>query len=207
MGVAVKAIRIVRGRAAPLMRSNVDTDQIIPKRFLKRVERSGYGEMLFRDWAFDEEDRPRPDFVLNRPEYAGAVILVTGPNFGSGSSREHAPWALQDWGFDAVVAPSFADIFRQNSHKNGLLPVVLAEDAVERIAAAVTADPGAEVVIDLEAQTVHAPGVSASFEIDSFVRNALLEGIDDIDRTLEWDGAIAAYERERPSYLPKAPTR
>ncbi len=193
--------RIV-GTMAPLPRANVDTDQIIPKQFLKRIERTGFGPFLFYDWARDAEGEPDPAFVLNRPEYAGASVLVTGPNFGSGSSREHAPWAIQDAGFRAVVAPSFADIFRNNCHKNGLLPVVLGEDEVAALLALAEADPAARVEIDLESQTVAAPGVAASFPIDPAVRHRLLHGLDDIAITLEHGGAIAAYEESRPAFKP-----
>jgi 3-isopropylmalate/(R)-2-methylmalate dehydratase small subunit len=207
MGVVMDAVRTVRGRAVPLMQANIDTDQIVPHRFLKRVERSGFGEVLFHDWAHDDRGRPDPDFALNRPEYRGAAILISGPNFGSGSSREHAAWAIQDSGFRAVIAPSFADIFRQNSHKIGLLPVPLDAEVVDRLAAAATGDPAVEITIDVEAQTVSGPGIKGSFDIDPFTKQAFLEGIDDIDRTLEREVTIAAHERVRPSHLPTVPTR
>jgi 3-isopropylmalate/(R)-2-methylmalate dehydratase small subunit len=188
----------VTGRAVPLDRADVDTDQIIPASWLKRIERTGFGEGLFSAWRND------PGFVLNKPEYAGAKVLVAGPNFGSGSSREHAAWALQDYGFAAVISPRFADIFRGNSLKIGLLPVELPPDTVEKLMSAVTADPTVEVTVDLESRTVSAAaaGVEASFEIDDFTRYRLLNGLDDIGLTLQHDDAIAAFEAGRPGYLP-----
>ena len=184
------------GRAVPLDRADVDTDQIIPAEYLKRVERTGFGPFLFDSWRTD------PDFVLNRPEHQGATILVTGPNFGSGSSREHAVWALEDHGFRAVVAPSFADIFRNNCTKVGLLPVALPEPIVRTLLDAVTADPATEITIDLRERTVTAPGVREPFEIDDFTRWRLLEGLDDIGLTLRHEDAIAEFERTRPPHLP-----
>jgi 3-isopropylmalate/(R)-2-methylmalate dehydratase small subunit len=197
----MEPVRTISGRAAPLARANVDTDQIIPKQFLKRVERSGFGEFLFYDWARDAEGEMDPDFVLNRPEYGDAVVLVTGPNFGSGSSREHAPWSLEDWGFRAIVAPSFADIFSTNCTKIGLLPVVLLADEVERLTA-IAMDPRNEVTIDLASQTVTADGFHAVFEIDPFVKHCLLEGLDDIALTLVHGDDIDTFERDRPRYKP-----
>jgi 3-isopropylmalate/(R)-2-methylmalate dehydratase small subunit len=179
------------GRVAALDRANVDTDQIIPKQFLKRIERSGFGEFLFFDWRKD------PDFELNRPEFQDAPILVAGRNFGSGSSREHAPWALHDYGFRAIIAPSFADIFRSNSGKNGLMLVTLSEEDVRELLDAAPA----EATVDLETQTVTLPsGREVSFEVDPDLRNRLLHGLDDISLTLQREGEIAAYEsgRERP---------
>jgi 3-isopropylmalate/(R)-2-methylmalate dehydratase small subunit len=194
----------VTGRAVPLDRADVDTDQIIPASWLKRIERTGFGEGLFSAWRSD------PGFVLNRAEYEGARVLVAGPNFGSGSSREHAAWALQDYGFAAVISPRFADIFRGNSLKIGLLPVELPAETVERLMAAVTADPTVEVTVDLDSRTVSAPaaGVEAGFEIDDFTRYRLMHGLDDIGLTLQHDERIAAFEARRPAYLPsvgKAP--
>jgi 3-isopropylmalate/(R)-2-methylmalate dehydratase small subunit len=186
---------------APLPRANVDTDQIIPKQFLKRVERTGFGPFLFYDWALDEEGEPRPDFVLNRDEYADAVVLVSGPNFGSGSSREHAPWALEDRGFEAVIAPSFADIFRSNCHKIGLLPVVLTETEVAELTR-IAGDPENEVVIDLETHTVAAGDFKASFEIDPFVEYCLRNGLDHIALSLQHAEAIDSFEATRPSFKP-----
>jgi len=184
------------GRAMPLDRADVDTDQIIPAEYLKRVERTGFGPFLFDSWRKD------PDFVLNRPEYRGASVLVTGPNFGSGSSREHAVWALEDHGFRAILAPSFADIFRNNCTKVGLLPVALPEAAVRTLLDAVGADPTVEVTVDLRAKTVTAPGVAEAFEIDDFTRWRLLEGLDDIGLTLRHEALISEFERGRPDRLP-----
>ncbi len=194
----MEPVRQVTGRAVPLDRADVDTDQIIPAAWLKRIERTGFGEGLFSAWRAD------PGFVLNRPEYSGARVLVAGPNFGSGSSREHAAWALQDYGFAAVISPRFADIFRGNSLKIGLLPVELPAETVEKLMAAVGADPAIEVTVDLESRTVSAPaaGVEASFEIDDFTRYRLMNGLDDIGLTLQHDQDIAAFEVDRPGYLP-----
>jgi 3-isopropylmalate/(R)-2-methylmalate dehydratase small subunit len=188
----------VTGRAVPLERADVDTDQIIPASWLKRIERTGFGEGLFSAWRAD------PGFVLNRAEYDGAKVLVAGPNFGSGSSREHAAWALQDYGFAAVISPRFADIFRGNSLKIGLLPVELPAATVDKLMAAVTTDPAVEVTIDLETRTVSAPGagVEAKFEIDDFTRYRLMNGLDDIGLTLQHEDRITAFETSRPEYLP-----
>jgi 3-isopropylmalate/(R)-2-methylmalate dehydratase small subunit len=180
----------------PLDRADVDTDQIIPAEYLKRIERTGFGPFLFDEWRKD------PAFVLNRPEHAGATILVTGPNFGSGSSREHAVWALEDHGFRAILAPSFADIFRNNCTKVGLLPVELPEAAVRTLLDAVAADPTVEIEVDLLARRVTAPGVDEAFEIDDFTRMRLVEGLDDIGLTLRHQAEIAAYERGRTARLP-----
>jgi 3-isopropylmalate/(R)-2-methylmalate dehydratase small subunit len=194
----MEPVRQVTGRAVPLDRADVDTDQIIPASWLKRIERTGFGEGLFSAWRAD------PGFVLNRPEYDGAQVLVAGPNFGSGSSREHAAWALQDYGFAAVISPRFADIFRGNSLKIGLLPVELPADTVEKLMAAVVADPTVEVTVDLESRTVSAPaaGVEATFEIDDFTRYRLMNGLDDIGLTLQQSDEITAFEARRPGYLP-----
>lgn len=199
----MQPVTTITGRMVALPGANIDTDQIVPQRFLKRVERSGFGEVLFFDWAHRPDGEPDLDFVLNRPEHRGATVLVTGPNFGSGSSREHAAWAIQDFGFRAVVAASFADIFRANCHKVGVLPVVLTGDQVARLMEAIAADPATEVTIDLAAQTVTAPDLRAMFDIDPFVKEALREGLDDIDRTLKRETSIAAHERARPAYLPR----
>ncbi|MDH5615544.1 MAG: 3-isopropylmalate dehydratase small subunit [Acidimicrobiia bacterium] len=194
----MKPVTIIQRTLAPLPRSNVDTDQIMPKEHLKRVERSGYGKFLFDDWRRNE-----PDFVLERPEYANAGILVTGPNFGSGSSREHAPWGLQDWGFEAVVAPSFADIFFNNCTKIGLLPVILGEKDVRWLTELAEADPAAEVIVDLTTQNVsHGAEFSAGFEIDEFTRYRLLNGLDDIGLSLQRRAEISAFEARRPAHLP-----
>lgn len=197
----MEPVRTITGTAVPLPRANVDTDQIIPKQFLKRVERSGFGEYLFYDWARDAEGELDPDFVLNDPERRDAVVLVAGPNFGSGSSREHAPWSLEDWGFRAIIAPSFADIFSTNCTKIGLLPVVLTADEVDRLTA-IVADPHATVTVDLEAQTVTAVGFSATFAIDPFTKHCLLNGLDHIALTLRHGEDIDAFEGRREPYKP-----
>jgi 3-isopropylmalate/(R)-2-methylmalate dehydratase small subunit len=194
----MEPVRRIEGTAVLLDRSDVDTDQIVPARFLKRIERSGFGEFLFAEWRQD------PDFVLNDPRYAGATILLTGANFGSGSSREHAPWALQDHGFRAVIAPSFADIFRNNCCKIGLLPVELPAESVRALMDAVLDDPATSIAVDLEALTVTAPSVQETFAFDDFRRWCLLEGYDDIDLTLRHVDRIAAFEARRPSWLPTA---
>ena len=192
----MEAFRRVTGVLAPLDRANVDTDQIIPKQFLKRIERTGYGSYLFYDW------RQGGDFILDRPAYHGAPVLVTGANFGCGSSREHAPWAILEAGYRAVIAPSFADIFKSNCFRSGLLPVELPQSDVERLIALALRDPGAEVSVDLERQTVASDGVAASFVIDPFYRDCLLNGWDEIAFTLKREAEIAAYEAGRPAWLP-----
>lgn len=197
----MEPIDIISGRASPLPRANVDTDQIIPKQFLKRVERSGFGEFLFYDWAADHEGEPDPEFVLNKPAYQNAVVLIAGPNFGSGSSREHAPWSLQDWGFDAIIAPSFADIFHTNCTKIGLLPIVLASDEIVALTEIAT-DPTNEISIDLMDQTVRASGFNATFEIDAFTKHSLLNGLDGIDLTLDHVEKIGRFEGRRPAHKP-----
>jgi len=192
----MEPIRRITGRALPLARSDVDTDQIVPAEHLKRIERTGFGAFLFASWRRD------PGFVLNRPECQGAIILIAGANFGCGSSREHAVWALEDAGFRAVIAPSVADIFRTNCHKTGLVPVELPSEVVQRLIDATTADPATEITVDLEAQTVTGGGVEACFEIDPFTKGRLLEGLDDIALTLRHEQAIAGYESRRPSRMP-----
>ena len=192
------AVKRVEGRMAPLDLADVDTDQIIPKQFLKRIERTGYGPFLFYDW------RARGDFVLDRPEHAGASVLVAGANFGCGSSREHAPWALRDFGFQAIIAPSFADIFRANCYKTGLLAVTLPDSQVRQLIDLAEEDPGATVTVDLERQTVHGDGFSYRFEIDAFARQMLLGGLDEISLVERHDADIAAYEKRRSGWLPTA---
>ena len=186
------------GRAVPLRRSNVDTDQIIPASYLKRVSRAGFGEGLFAAWRED------PSFVLNQPQYDGATILVAGHDFGTGSSREHAVWALTDYGFRAVIAPRFGDIFRSNSTKAGLLPVALPEATVSALQDAIEADPATEVVVDLDNRLVlaEAAGIKAAFEIDDYTRWRLMGGLDDIGLTLRHVDDITAFEHSRPSWLP-----
>ena len=187
------------GVVAPLKRVNVDTDQIIPKQFLKRIERTGFGQFLFFDWRLLPDGSPNPDFILNHAGYQGASILVAGRNFGSGSSREHAPWALLDYGFRCIIAPSFADIFYSNCFQNGVLPVVLPEETVEELTSRALAKPGYELTVDLESQTVsdQAGDVQASFEIESFRRYCMLNGLDDLGLTLEHEDEIAAFEESR----------
>ena len=190
-----------QGRMVPLDRGNVDTDQIIPKQFLKRIERSGFGPFLFYDWR-----RNDPEFILDQPQYQGASVLLAGPNFGCGSSREHAPWSIQDAGFRVVIAPSFADIFRSNCLKIGLLPVELPEASVHRLMEVAREDPTAAVTVDLESQTVEAAEYREPFEIDPFAKECLLNGWDDVALTLRHQDAITAYESHRPTWLPKVPS-
>ena len=183
------------GLAAPLNRLNVDTDQIIPKQFLKRIERTGFGQFLFYDWRFRDNGDANPDFVLNDLRYQEASILVAGANFGCGSSREHAPWALQQYGFKAVIAPSFADIFRNNCYKNGLLPIALPDDVTADLMEQIEAQEGYRLMVDLEAQQVIQPdGTSHAFEIGDFEKHCLLNGLDEIGWTLQFDERISAYE-------------
>ncbi len=193
-------VRTVVGRAVPLPRSDVDTDQIIPSDWLKRVERTGFGAGLFGEWRSD------PDFVLNRSEFDGATILLTGSNFGTGSSREHAVWALQDYGFRAVVSPRFADIFRTNCTKTGLLPVQVDAATGEALLRAVEADPTVEIAIDVESRTLRCPaaGVDVAFPLDDFTRWRFLEGLDDIGLTLQHADDIAKFEQRRSDLLPVA---
>ena len=187
-------------RLVPLLADNVDTDQIIPARFLKVTDKAGLGEGLFADWRYDADGRPRPGFVLNRPEMAGRQVLLAGDNFGAGSSREHAPWALRAFGFRAVLATSFADIFRANALKNGLLPVELPADVHAGLVAAVEADPDAEVTVDLEAETLTLPGGRrVGFTVDPFARRMLLEGTDELGYLLGHAEAVAAYENAHPA--------
>ncbi len=193
----MEPVKRVSGKALPLGYSDVDTDQIVPSDALKRIERTGFGQFLFMEWRED------PDFVMNRPEHEGAVILLAGENFGSGSSREHAPWALQDYGFGAIIAPSFADIFKNNCAKIGLLAVELPEEAVKKLLAAVRRDPEAGITVDLEERAVTGPGVQTTFEMDDFTRHRLLNGLDDIGLTLTHEADLEAFERSRLSYLPK----
>jgi 3-isopropylmalate/(R)-2-methylmalate dehydratase small subunit len=185
------------GNGVPLRRSNVDTDQIIPAHWLKKVTRDGFEDGLFEAWRKD------PEFVLNQQRYQGASVLVAGPDFGTGSSREHAVWALQNFGFKAVISSRFADIFRGNSLKNGLLTVVLPQETVEKLQTLLESDPTAEVTVDLVARKVTAEGVSADFELDENARWRLLEGLDDISLTLREESSIVEYEANRPSFKPR----
>ncbi len=193
----MKAVRIISGTAVPLKRSDVDTDQIIPAEWLKRVERTGFEAGLFSTWRDDRS------FVLNDERYAGATMLVAGPSFGVGSSREHAVWAIQQWGFDAVIAPSFSDIFRNNCTKNGLVPVVVPLEIVEKLWAAIEADPTTEITVDMERLTIEAPaaGISASFPMDAATQHRFLHGLDDIGITLNHADAITEFEKRRPAWL------
>jgi 3-isopropylmalate/(R)-2-methylmalate dehydratase small subunit len=203
----MQAFQLHTGRVAPLDRANVDTDQIIPKQFLKRIERSGYGQFLFYDWRYLADGKPDPSFILNHPRYAGASVLVAGRNFGCGSSREHAPWALQDYGFRAIIAPSFADIFATNCTKNGLLPVVLRDTEVAKLLLNTTQFEGYFVTVDLERREVRdQSGFLAHFEIDDFKRKFLLEGLDDIGLTLQHEPDVTAYERRRKTFATPAST-
>jgi 3-isopropylmalate/(R)-2-methylmalate dehydratase small subunit len=194
----MQAVRIVTGTAVPLDRSDVDTDQIIPSDWLKRVERTGFGVGLFSEWRDDR------DFVLNQPEYTGASILVAGPNFGTGSSREHAVWAIMDYGFEAVISPRFGDIFRNNSTKNGLVPVQVDAEVGDALMRAVEADPTLEITVDVERRVVSAPavGIEAPFPLDDATQERFLEGLDDIGITLRHVGDIDAYESTRPAWTP-----
>ncbi|BCM94355.1 3-isopropylmalate dehydratase small subunit 1 [Abditibacteriota bacterium] len=192
---------ILTGIAAPLDRANVDTDQIIPKQFLKRIERTGFGEFLFFDWRYREDGKtPDPDFVLNDPRLQGAQILVAARNFGSGSSREHAPWALDQYGFKCIIAPSFADIFYNNCFQNGVLPVVLSEESVAILLELLAKNLGMELTVDLEAQTVRGAGFEASFDVDSFRKHRMLLGLDDIGMTMQHESDISEFEAKRPQW-------
>ena len=208
----MQAFKVLEGIVAPLDRPNVDTDAIIPKQFLKSIKRSGFGPNLFDEWRYldrgepgmDNSNRPlNPDFVLNQARYQGASVLLGRDNFGCGSSREHAPWALEDYGFRAVIAPSFADIFFNNCFKNGILPVVLASDVVQRLFEEVETAPGYKLIVDLEQQTITTPsGDKITFEVDAFRRHCLLEGLDDIGLTLQHVDDIKAYETRRAQQAP-----
>lgn len=191
------------GLAAPLDSANVDTDAIIPKQFLQKVNRIGFGKHLFHDWRFldDAGQQPNPEFVLNQPRFEGASILLARENFGCGSSREHAPWALADYGFKAMIAPSFADIFYGNAINNGMVPVRLKEEEVDALFQLVAAHPGQTITVDLEACQVRAGNLSFDFEIDPFRRHCLLNGLDSIGLTLQHDDAIKAYEAGQPAWL------
>jgi 3-isopropylmalate/(R)-2-methylmalate dehydratase small subunit len=201
----MQAFQVHTGKLAPLNRANVDTDQIIPKQFLKRIERSGYGQFLFYDWRYQADGKTNPEFVLNQPRYAGASILLAGKNFGCGSSREHAPWALLDYGFRAVIAPSFADIFANNCIKNGLLPVVLEDATVLELLEKMARVEVYPVTVDLVKREVRDDsGFVARFEIDDFKRKFLLEGLDDIGLTLKHESSITAHETRRRAFAAPA---
>jgi 3-isopropylmalate/(R)-2-methylmalate dehydratase small subunit len=191
----MKAFKKHTGLVVPLDRANIDTDQIIPKQFLKRIERTGFGQFLFNDWRYLPDGQPNPSFVLNEPRYEGASILVTGKNFGCGSSREHAPWALNEFGFRAIIAPSFADIFANNCFKNGMLPIALTPAQTEEIMSRAQQHEGYELTVDLERQTIEdSRGLSILFVVSDFQRYCLLEGLDDIGLTLKHEDLIREYE-------------
>jgi 3-isopropylmalate/(R)-2-methylmalate dehydratase small subunit len=193
------------GVVAPLPRVNVDTDQIIPAQFLKRIERTGYGEFLFYAWRYLPDGTPNPDFELNRPGYEGAQVLVSGRNFGSGSSREHAVWALHGYGFRVIIAPKFADIFHNNCIQNGILPVVLPDELVNELMRRAQQRPGYRLTVNLDLQTVYdSEGFEETFEIDPFVRERLLKGLDDIAMTLQAEDEISEFESNRPRWLTPA---
>jgi 3-isopropylmalate/(R)-2-methylmalate dehydratase small subunit len=192
-----------KGLLAVMDRVDVDTDQIIPKQFLKRIERTGYEDALFFDWRWKPDGSENPDFELNWPRYRNATVLIAGRNFGCGSSREHAPWALHDYGIRSVIAPSFGDIFRNNCYQNGMLPVQLPEETVREIMERAKAKEGMQVTVDLARQTVTLDdGYSASFDIDPFRKHSLMEGLDDIGLSLQHEPVIAGFESHRPSWLP-----
>jgi 3-isopropylmalate/(R)-2-methylmalate dehydratase small subunit len=203
----------VRSHACPIPSNDIDTDQIIPKQYLKRIDRTGFGPFAFAEWRYEADGvTPKPDFPMNRPEHAGAEILLTGRNFGCGSSREHAPWALEDAGFRAIIASSFADIFRSNCGKVGVLCVDLHEKVVQRIMELVEADPSVRITVDLEGQRVSVPavgvldGVDVEFTVDPHTRHCLIEGLDDIGLTMAHEADITAYEAGRPAHRPLVPT-
>jgi len=208
----MQAFKQLTGRVAPLNRANIDTDAIIPKQFLKSIQRSGFGPYLFDEWRYLDRGEPgqdcrhrplNPEFILNQPRYQGAQILLTRHNFGCGSSREHAPWALIDYGFRALIAPSYADIFYNNCFKNGILPIILPEETVEALFQAVEATEGYQLTVDLTTQTVTTPtGETLSFTVDSFRRTCLLDGLDDIGLTLQHADAIVAFEQQRRQQAP-----
>ncbi|MDZ4726674.1 MAG: 3-isopropylmalate dehydratase small subunit [Leptospira sp.] len=201
----MKSFTTLTGIAALLDKANVDTDQIIPKQFLRKIERSGFGQHLFHDWRFldDAGQKPNPDFILNAPRYANANTLLTRDNFGCGSSREHAPWALEDYGFRCIIAPSFADIFYNNCFKNGMLPIVLPENQVEELFKSISAKPGAKLTIDLEKQEILSEeGKSYKFEVDSFRKYCLLNGLDDIGLTMKKADKITEFEAKNKKEVP-----
>ncbi len=198
----MKSFTTLNGLAGILDKANIDTDQIIPKQFLRKIERSGFGVHLFHDWRFldDAGTKENPEFVLNKPRYKGSTILITRDNFGCGSSREHAPWALEDYGFRSVIAPSYADIFFNNCYKNGMLPIVLSAEEVDELFQYVEKNEGAKLTIDLETQTVNtSEGKSYGFKIDPFQKECLLKGLDDIGLTMKHEAKITSFEKKRRS--------
>jgi 3-isopropylmalate/(R)-2-methylmalate dehydratase small subunit len=202
MSQSMRPYKIESGLVAPLARANVDTDQIIPKQFLKRIERTGFGECLFYDWRYKQDGTLDESFILNSARYQGASILVVGQNFGCGSSREHAPWALEDYGFRTIIAPSFADIFYNNCFKNGMLPIVLPEDKVEELLKRASEIDAYRLTVDLENRELFDDsGFKITFEVDEFRRYCLMEGLDDIGLTLKHKENIIEYEKHRPEWL------
>lgn len=195
-------VTTVTGTICPIDADDVDTDQIIPKQYLKRIERSGFGPYAFAEWRYEPDGTPKPDFPMNKPEHQGAAILLAGRNFGSGSSREHAPWALEDAGFRAIIAESFADIFRNNCGNVGIIAVELDHEAVRSLFDAVAADPAAEFIVDLETQLVTGPDFSAGFHIDAHTKHKLLDGLDDVGLSMQRADDIDAHEATRPSWMP-----
>ncbi len=194
----MEPLKKLTGIVAPLDRVNVDTDQIIPKQFLKRIERTGFGQFLFFDWRFQPDGKPNPAFELNAPQFKGATILVAGRNFGCGSSREHAPWALLDYGFKIVIASSIADIFRNNCFQNGMLPIILPDEIVNKLLDTAKKIPGYKITVDLESQTVSdGESFSAKFDVDQFRKHCLLNGLDDIGLTLQNESKITEFEKKR----------
>lgn len=202
----MRPVRTITGTMVPLDRGDVDTDQIIPQQFLKRIERDGYGDFLFYNWAHTDDETPSSDFIINDPARRGAKVLLAGPNFGCGSSREHAPWAIQQWGFEAVITPSAADIFRNNAGFSGLLIVELPHQAVRHLME-LASDPRAEVTIDLESQTVTAEGLEEHFDFDPTAKKRLLQGLDGVGVTLTHADTIAAHEAARAGWLPTTVSR
>jgi 3-isopropylmalate/(R)-2-methylmalate dehydratase small subunit len=198
----MEKFRTVKSIACPLDMPNVDTDQIIPKNFLKRVERTGFGQFLFNDWRYNDDGSENPNFVLNFPEYRNARILLARDNFGCGSSREHAPWALLDYGFQVIIAPSFADIFYNNCFQNGILPIVLSAAEVEQLFQVVKANPKTELTVDLEKKTISFDGKSIAFDLAEPLRQKLLKGLDDIGWTLQFETEISAYEKKYTAGMP-----
>ncbi len=197
------AVREVTGTVCPIDANDVDTDQIIPKQYLKRIERTGFGPFAFAEWRYHEDGTPKPDFPMNKPEHEGASILLAGRNFGSGSSREHAPWALEDAGFTAIIAESFADIFRNNCGNVGIIAVALDHATIRNLFEVVAADPATTFTVDLASQTVMGGGIQADFDIDEHTRHKLLNGLDDVALTLQRSDQIDAFEAGRASWRPR----
>lgn len=193
----MEAFKKVTGTVAPLDRANIDTDVILPKQFLKRIEKRGYGQYLFYDWRYTDHGEPEPDFLLNKPEYRQAQVLLTRENFGCGSSREHAPWALEDFGFKSIIAPSFADIFYNNCFKNGILPIALPSEKVQQLFEEAVDNPGYQLTVDLEKQMIYdMEGLEISFQVDEYRRAMLLDGLDEISITIQSEDEILKFEKE-----------